>query len=83
MDELFEKIQKLIAEKLDIDDWKGDKIDEKSMITKRADILFDSGKFDKSTMCYDAALRIDPNDVYLLNKHYNLVEFLQDIINCC
>ena len=38
------------------------------MITQRADILFDSGKFDKSTMCYDAALRIDPDDVYLLNK---------------
>ena len=63
-----DKFQIIYFEKLDIDDWKGDKIDEKSMITKRADILFDSGKFDKSTMCYDAALRIDPNDVYLLNK---------------
>ncbi len=63
-----EKFQIIYFEKIHIDDWKGDKIDEKAMITKRADILFDSGKFDKSTMCYDAALRLDPHDVYLLNK---------------
>ena len=63
-----DKFQIIYFEKLDIDDWKGDKIDEKAMITKRADILFDSGKFDKSTMCYDAALKLDPKDVYLLNK---------------
>ena len=63
-----DEFQIISFEKIDINDWKGDKIDEKAMITKRADILFDSGKFDKSTMCYDAALRIDPNDVYLLNK---------------
>ena len=63
-----ENFQIIYFEKINIDDWKGDKIDEKAMITKRADILFDSGKFDKSTMCYDAALRIDPDDVYLLNK---------------
>ena len=44
-DELF---QIIYFEKIDIDDWKGEKIDEKAMITKRADILFDSGKFDKS-----------------------------------
>ena len=55
-------------EKININDWKGDKIDEKAMITNRADILFDSGKFDKSAMCYEAALRLDPNDVYLLNR---------------
>ena len=63
-----EIFQIIYFEKLDVDDWKGDKIDEKAMITQRADILFDSGKFDKSTMCYDAALKIDPKDVYLLNK---------------
>ena len=63
-----DEFQIIYFEKIHIDDWKGDKIDEKAMITKRADILFDSGKFDKSTMCYDAALRIDPDDVYLLNK---------------
>ena len=34
-----DKFQIIYFEKLDIDDWKGDKIDEKSMITKRADIL--------------------------------------------
>ena len=64
-DEMFQIIS---FEKLDISKWKGEKIDEKAMITQRADILFDSGKFDKSAMCYTAALRIDPTDVYLLNK---------------
>ena len=63
-----DEFQIITFKKLDIDEWKGDKIDEKAMIMKRADILFDSGKFDKSTMCYDAALKLDPNDVYLLNK---------------
>jgi len=54
--------------KLPIESWEGKKIDEKSMITKRADILFDVGKFNKSVICYNAALKFDPNDVYLLNK---------------
>lgn len=64
--------------KLDVDDWKGDKIDEKAMITQRADILFDTGKYDKSTLCYDAALKIDPNDVYLLNKQGDNLSRLGD-----
>lgn len=64
-DDLF---QIIYFRKLDIDDWKGEKIDQKAMITQRADILFDSGKYDKSVMCYSAALKIDPEDVYLLNK---------------
>lgn len=64
-DDLF---QIIYFEKLDLDKWKGEKIDQKEMITQRADILFDIGKYDKSTLCYDAALRIDPSDVYLLNK---------------
>ena len=63
-----DQFQIIYFEKLDINEWKGDKIDEKAMITKRADIFFDSGKFDKSTLCYDAALKLDPTDVYLLNK---------------
>ena len=63
-----EMFQIITFEKLDISQWKGEKIDEKAMITQRADILFDSGKFDKSAMCYTAALKIDPDDVYLLNK---------------
>ena len=54
--------------KLPIDEWEGKKIDEKSMITKRADILFDVGKFNKSVICYSAALKFDPNDIYLLNQ---------------
>lgn len=64
-DDLF---QVIYFKKLDIDKWKGEKIDQKAMITQRADILFDSGKYDKSAMCYTAALKIDPKDVYLLNK---------------
>ncbi len=60
--------QVIYFRKLNVDDWKGDKIDEKAMITQRADILFDTGKYDKSTLCYNAALKIDPDDVYLLNK---------------
>ena len=42
--------QIIYFEKLDVDDWKGDKIDQKAMITQRADILFDSGKYDKSVL---------------------------------
>ncbi|KZX14679.1 tetratricopeptide repeat protein [Methanobrevibacter curvatus] len=55
-------------EKLPVSKWEGEKIDEKAMITQRADILFDTGKYDKSTICYTAALKHDPDDVYLLNK---------------
>ena len=44
--------QVIYFEKLDINKWK----------------LFDTGKYDKSVLCYNAALKIDPNDVYLLNK---------------
>lgn len=64
-DDLF---QIIYFRKLDINKWKGEKIDQKEMITQRADILFDSGKYDKSAMCYTAALKIDPEDVYILNK---------------
>ena len=81
----LEKFQIIYFEKIPIDDWKGDKIDEKAMISKRADILFDSGKFDKSTMCYDAALRLDPHDVYLLNKQGDNLSRLgrfMDAIEC-
>ena len=80
-----DEFQIIYFEKLHVDDWKGDKIDEKAMITKRADILFDSGKFDKSTMCYDAALRLDPSDVYLLNKQGDNLSRLgkfDDAIGC-
>lgn len=82
---LLDKFQIIHFEKIDISQWKGDKIDEKAMISKRADILFDSGKFDKSTMCYDAALRLDPNDIYLLNKQGDNLSRLgrfMDAIEC-
>jgi len=64
-DSLFQVIR---FRKLPMEEWEGSKIDEKAMITKRADILFDVGKFDKSVVCYTAALKVDPNDVYLLNR---------------
>lgn len=64
-DDIFQIIH---FKKLDIDDWEGEHIDEKAMVTQRADILFDSGKYDKSAMCYTAALKFDPDDIYLLNK---------------
>ncbi|MDP3623433.1 MAG: tetratricopeptide repeat protein, partial [Methanobacteriaceae archaeon] len=64
-DTLFQVIR---FKKLPIEDWEGEKIDEKAMITQRADILFDSGKYDKSAMCYNAALKFDPSDIYILNK---------------
>ncbi|HSO26170.1 MAG TPA: tetratricopeptide repeat protein, partial [Methanobacteriaceae archaeon] len=54
--------------KLPIEEWEGEKINEKAMITQRADILFDSGKYHKSEMCYTAALKFDPQDIYILNK---------------
>ncbi|MDP3066551.1 MAG: tetratricopeptide repeat protein [Methanobacteriaceae archaeon] len=64
-DSLFQVIR---FRRLHRDDWEGRKIDEKAMITKRADILFDMGKYQDSVMCYTAALRFDPQDVYLLNR---------------
>jgi len=54
--------------KIPVEEWEGEKINEKAMITKRADILFDTGKYNDSVMCYTAALKFDPLDVYLLNK---------------
>lgn len=76
-----ETFQIISFKKLDINDWKGNKIDEKAMITQRADILFDTGKYDKSTLCYDAALKIDPSDVYLLNKQGDNLSRLGDFQN--
>ncbi|MGZ7107501.1 MAG: ASCH domain-containing protein, partial [Methanobacterium sp.] len=64
-DSLFQIIR---FKKIPVEEWEGEKIDEKSMITKRADILFDSGRYGDSVMCYSAALKFDPDDVYLLNK---------------
>jgi tetratricopeptide (TPR) repeat protein len=64
-DSLFQVIR---FRKLPINKWEGKKIDEKEQISKRADNLFDIGKFNASVQCYSAALRFEPNDVYLLNR---------------
>jgi len=77
--------QIIYFKKLDINKWKGEKIDEKEMITQRADILFDTGKYDKSALCYTAALKIDPNDVYLLNKkgdNLSRLDRFEEAIEC-
>ncbi len=54
--------------KLPVSQWEGPVIDQKNMIIKKADILFDMGKYDQSAICYKAALDCDNNDVYLLNR---------------
>ncbi|MDR3223923.1 MAG: tetratricopeptide repeat protein [Methanobrevibacter sp.] len=80
-----DKFQIIKFKKLDINEWKGEKIDEKAMVTQRADILFDSGKYDKSELCYSAALEFDPNDIYLLNKkgdNLSRIGRFQEAIEC-
>ena len=43
--------------KLFMDEWEGAQINEKTVILKRAVILFDVGKFDKNEGCYAAAFK--------------------------
>lgn len=54
--------------KLPVEQWEGSVIDQKNMIMKKADILFDMGKYEQSSVCYKAALEYDEWDVYLLNR---------------
>ncbi len=54
--------------KLPVNEWEGSIIDQKNMIVKKADILFDMGKFNQSSLCYKAALEYDPQDSSLLNR---------------
>ncbi|MDR2830832.1 MAG: tetratricopeptide repeat protein [Methanobrevibacter sp.] len=80
-----DKFQIIHFKKLDISEWEGEKIDEKAMITQRGDILFDSGKYYKSELCYSAALKFDPDDIYLLNKkgdNLSRIGEFQEAIKC-
>ncbi|MDR2966860.1 MAG: tetratricopeptide repeat protein [Methanobacteriaceae archaeon] len=80
-----DKFQIIYFKKLNVDEWEGEKIDEKDMIVQRADILFDSGKYDKSAICYTAALKFDPKDVYLLNKkgdNLTRLGMFEDALEC-
>lgn len=54
--------------KLHISQWEGSAINQKQMIIKKADVLFNMGKYDQSSLCYKAALEYDATDVNLLNR---------------
>ena len=57
--------------KLPIDEWEGEKIDEQSMITQRADILFDSGKYDKSELYQLKTIRTDSGQI--IGKRWHMI----------
>lgn len=54
--------------KLHVSQWEGSTINQKNMIIKKADVLFDMGEYKQSSLCYQAALEYDPKDVHLLNR---------------
>lgn len=54
--------------KLHVTQWEGSAINQKNMIIKKADVLFDMGKYTQSSICYKAALEYDQEDVNLLNR---------------
>lgn len=54
--------------KLHVSQWEGSAINQKNMIIKKADVLFDMGEYKQSSLCYQAALEYDQNDVDLLNR---------------
>lgn len=54
--------------KLHVTQWEGSAINQKNMIIKKADILFDMGEYEQSSLCYQAALEYDPDDANLLNR---------------
>lgn len=62
------KFQIIRFKRLPINEWEGEKIDQKAMIIQKADILFDLGKYKESKTCYNAALKLDPENVYILNR---------------
>lgn len=54
--------------KLHVSQWEGSAINQKNMIIKKADVLFEMGEYAQSSLCYQAALEYDPEDVTLLNR---------------
>ncbi len=54
--------------KLHITQWEGSAINQKNMIIKKADVLFEMGEYKQSSLCYQAALEYDPEDAHLLNR---------------
>lgn len=54
--------------KLHVSQWEGSAINQKNMIIKKADVLFDMGEYKQSSLCYQAALEYDPEDANLLNR---------------
>ncbi|MCD7781535.1 MAG: tetratricopeptide repeat protein [Methanosphaera sp.] len=54
--------------KLKVTQWEGSATNQKNMIIKKADVLFDMGEYDQSALCYKAALEYDSDDINLLNR---------------
>ncbi len=63
-----DEFQVFTFKKLPVDQWEGSAINQKKMIIRKADVLFELGKYEQSSVCYKAALEYDDNDAYLLNK---------------
>lgn len=54
--------------KLHVSQWEGSAINQKNIIIKKADVLFEMGKYKQSSICYKVALEYDHDDVQLLNR---------------
>ena len=63
-----DKFQVFEFRKLHVTQWEGSAINQKNMIIKKADVLFEMGKYKQSSICYKAALEYDHDDVKLLNR---------------
>ena len=63
-----DEFQVFSFKKLPVEQWEGPVINQKTMIIKKADLLFELGKYEQSSICYKAALEYDNKDTYLLNR---------------
>lgn len=63
-----DEFQVFTFRKLPVEQWEGPVINQKMMIIKKADVLFELGKYEQSSICYKAALEYDDKDSYLLNR---------------
>lgn len=63
-----DEFQVFTFRKLPVDQWEGSVINQKTMIMKKADVLFELGKYEQSAACYEAALEYDVEDATLLNR---------------
>ena len=63
-----DKFQVFQFRKLLVTQWERSAINQKNIINKKADVLFEMGKYKQSSICYKAALEYDHDDVKLLNR---------------